>query len=263
MLYQFIEIFDKIKCTFNIWGEIMIKLLWYIYFSIYLSISSLSLFKIKLIRRKSPAQAERYAFKTAQNISKYVLRVTKTRMIVSGAENIPKENCVFIANHQAIFDGFVLLAYIDKPFGFVAKKEIKKIPLISDWLEAIGSIYINRQSPRESIKTIQEGTEKIKSGYSMMIFPEGTRSLESKMNSFKKGSMKLAIKSRACIVPITIDGSYNILEVGTKVMGNKINMVIHKPIYVDLLSKEQQQGLAEYVQDIIDKELKNICNQKK
>ena len=240
----------------------MIKLLWYIYFSIYLSISSFSLFKIKLIRRKSHKDAERYAFKIAQNISKYVLRVTKTSMEVSGSENIPEGNCVFIANHQAIFDTFVLLAYIDKPFGFVAKKEIKKIPLISNWIEAIGSIYIIRQNPRESIKTIQEGVQKIKDGYSMLIFPEGTRSLKSKMNSFKKGSMKLAIKSNACIVPITIDGSYNVLEVGTKVMGNKIKMVIHKPIYINELSKDEQKGLSEYVQDIIEQELNNMLLKK-
>ena len=97
----------------------------------------------------------------------------------------------------------------------------------------------------------------------MMIFPEGTRSLKSKMNSFKKGSMKLATKSRACIVPITIDGSYNVLEVGRKVMGNKINMVIHKPIYVNSLSKEEEQDLAEYVQNIIEEELNNICKLKK
>ena len=111
------------------WGEFMIKLLWYLYFSIYLSISSLSLIKIKYMQKKSPKEAEIYAFRRAQKIAKYVLKVTKTSMDVSGTENIPMENCVFIANHQAIFDGFALLAYIDKPFGFIAKKEIKKIPL--------------------------------------------------------------------------------------------------------------------------------------
>ncbi len=241
----------------------MIKLLWYLYFSIYLCISSLNLIKIKYIQKKSPKEAEILAFKAAQHIAKYVLRVTKTSMEVSGAENIPIENCVFISNHQAIFDGFALLAYIDKPFGFVAKKEIKKIPLISNWLKSIGSIYMDRQSPRESIKTIQEGVKKINQGYSMLIFPEGTRSLKSNMNSFKKGSMKLATKSRACIVPITIDGSYNVLEVGRKVMGNKINMVIHKPIYLKDLSKEEEQKLSEYVQNIIEGELNNICKLKK
>jgi len=240
----------------------MIKLLWYLYFSIYLSISSLSLIKIKYIRKRSPRESEILAFKAAKNIAKYVLRVTRTSMKVSGTENIPIGNCVFIANHQAIFDGFALLAYIDKPFGFVAKKEIKSIPLVSSWLKSIGSIYINRKSPRESILTIQEAVEKIKAGYSMMIFPEGTRSLESKMNSFKKGSMKLATKSKACIVPITIDGTYNVLEIGTKVMGHEINMIIHKPIYVDTLSKEQLLGLGEYVQHIIEAGLDSISKLK-
>lgn len=241
----------------------MIKLLWYLYFSIYLSISSLSLIKTKFMEKKSPEEAEIYAFRRAQKIAKHVLKVSNTSMEVSGTENIPQENCVFIANHQAIFDGFALLAYIDKPFAFIAKKEIQKIPLVSSWMKSIGSIYINRQSPRESIKTIKQGVEKIKAGHSMMIFPEGTRSLTSKMNSFKKGSMKLATKSKACIVPITIDGSYNVLEVGKKVRGNKVKMVIHKPIYVNSLSKEEEQDLAKYVQNIIEDELNNICKFKK
>ena len=179
-------------------------------------------------------------------------------MEVSGVENIPKENCVFISNHQAIFDGFVLLAYIDKPFGFIAKKEIKKIPLVSKWIKSIESIYIDRESPRESIKAIQEGVEKINHGHSMMIFPEGTRSLSSNMNSFKKGSMKLAIKSKATIVPITIDGTYNVLEVGRKVTGNKVKMVIHKPINIDSLSKEEEQDLSKYVQGIIEGKLEQM-----
>ncbi|MGH4118530.1 lysophospholipid acyltransferase family protein [Clostridium sp.] len=240
----------------------MTKLLWYLYFSIYLGISSLRLIKIKYMGRKSPKESKIYAYKRAQNIAKYVLKVTKTRMEVSGIENIPVENCVFVANHQAIFDGFALVAYIDKPFGFIAKKEIRKIPLVGCWLKSIGSIYIDRKNPRQSIKTIEEAVEKINSGYSIMIFPEGTRSLKSKMNPFKKGSMRLATKSKVAIVPITIDGTYNVLEVGRKVTGNKVKMVIHKPIYVSTLCKEEQQDLAQYVQDIIEEELNNICKLK-
>ena len=240
----------------------MIKLLWYLYFSIYLSISSFSLIKVKLMRKKSSKNAEVYAFRRAQHIARYVLKVTKTNVEVSGTENIPKENCVFISNHQAIFDGFALLAFLNKPFGFIAKKEIKKMPLINGWMSSIGSLYINRQNPREAIKTIQEGVEKVKHGHSILIFPEGTRSLSSKMNSFKKGSMKLAINSKVAIVPITIDGTYNVLEVGKKVTGNKVRMVIHKPIYVDSLNKEEVQNLSKYVQDIIEEKLINICSLK-
>jgi 1-acyl-sn-glycerol-3-phosphate acyltransferase len=214
------------------------------------------------MQKKTPEEAKIYAYKRAQNISKYVLKVTKTRMEVSGIENIPKENCIFVANHQAIFDGFALVAYIDKPFGFIAKKEIRKIPLVSGWLKSIGSIYIDRRSPRQSIKTIGEAVEKINRGYSIMIFPEGTRSLKSKMNPFKKGSMRLATKSKVAIVPITIDGTYNVLEVGRKVTGNKVKMVIHKPIYVSTLCKEEQQNLSQYVQNIIEEELNNICETK-
>lgn len=233
----------------------MTKKLWYIYFGIYLTIISTYKFKMKYLKRKSQKEAEEYAFKKAQQLSNHILKKSKTITEVSGVENIPNETCVFISNHQAIFDGFMLCSFINKPFGFIAKKEIKKIPLIGSWLEDINAVFIDRENPRESVKAINAGVEKLKNGCSMLIFPEGTRSLSSKMNDFKKGSMKLALKSGVPIVPITIDGTYRVLEVGNKVTGNTIKMKIHKPIYVDKLSKEEQKDLVKKIQNIVQEEL--------
>lgn len=233
------------------------KILWYGYFGIYLIITSLCRIKILFLKKRSKHDVELYAFEKAKKISKHVLKITKTTADVKGLNNIPEGPCLFVANHQAIFDAFLMVGFINKPFGFIAKKEIENIPLVKSWLRDMNTVFMDREDVRESIKSINTGIETLKSGYSMAIFPEGTRSLKSEMGEFKKGSMKLALKAGIPIVPITIDGTYRVLEVGKKVSGHTIKMVVHKPIYVDKLSKEEQSELSIIVHQIIEEEL--IC----
>jgi 1-acyl-sn-glycerol-3-phosphate acyltransferase len=233
----------------------MIKLLWYIYFGIYLSIKSIGFVWISQLKKKDKKAAELYAYRRVQEISRFVLRKSKTLVEVEGLENIPKEACVFVSNHQAIFDAFLLMAYIDKITGFIAKKEIKKIPLINQWLVEIRTVYLDRDNIKDGIKAINEGVENLLDGHSMIIFPEGTRSLSSEMGEFKKGSLKLATKANAPIIPVTIDGTYRVLEVGNKVTGNKVKLRFHKPIYCDKLPKEELKELTEITYNIIKNEL--------
>lgn len=238
----------------------MTKLLWYIYFGIYLSIKSLNFIKLSYLKKRDKKAAERYAYKNVREISKFVLKKSKTIVEVKGLENIPAETCVFISNHQAIFDAFLLMAYIDKIIGFIAKKEIKKIPLINRWLLEIGTVYLDRDSVKEGIKAINEGIASLLDGHSMVIFPEGTRSLASEMGEFKKGSLKLATKANVPIVPVTIDGTYRVLEVGNKVTGNRVKISFHKPIYTDRLGKEEIKELTDITHNIIEDELKKMIN---
>ena len=125
------------------------------------------------------------------------------------------------------------------------------------------TVFIDRENIRESVKAINTGVENVKSGYSMIIFPEGTRSLGEKMREFKKGSMKLAFNAGVPVVPVTIEGTYKVLETGNQVTGNKLYMVIHKPIDVTKLSKEEKSNLAETVHDIIETELNKILDENK
>lgn len=236
----------------------MKKILWYAYFGLYMIYISLSRIKIYFIKKKSEQQASIYAHKKGQQIARHILKITKTKTEVSGIENLPQGPCVFVPNHQAIFDAFILGAFIDKPFGFIAKKEIKKIPLVYGILKVFNTVFIDRKSPKDSVRAINQGVEILKQGHCMVIFPEGTRSLSSEMNNFKKGSMKLALKAKVPIVPITLDGTYRVLENGEHVTGNTIKMVIHKPIYTDNLSREEQNELAEKIEKIVRDELYRI-----
>lgn len=234
----------------------MIKILWIIYFIFYLILSIPSLIKVRIIKKYNSKKAEQLSYLKVRSMAKYILKKSKTDVNISGIENIPDRNCVFVLNHQAIFDGFLVLAYIEKNISLIAKKEIKKIPLISSWFKEINAIFIDRKNLKESVKAIYKGIEMINKGYSMVIFPEGTRSLGIQMNEFKKGSLRLSLKTKVPIVPITLNGTYRILEKGNKVRGNKVEMIIHPPVFTENLSREEEDGLKDKIFNIINEGLK-------
>ncbi len=230
----------------------MLKILYYIYFGIYLFIKTI-IAKVKtlFLKKESQKAVDEYIYHTAQGMCRHFMRISNTSSIVKGLENIPKEPCIFICNHQAIFDVFLLIPNIEQIAAFIAKKEIKSYPLIGFWITAMHSVYLDRSNVREGMKAINEGAENIKRGYSMILFPEGTRSLSSEMGEFKKGSLKLALKANAPIVPVTIDGTYKVLETGNQVRGNQLKLTVHKPIYVDQLSAGDKKDLSDIVYNII------------
>ena len=137
------------------------------------------------------------------------------RFHFEGFQNIPKDQAVvFISNHQSNFDIAALLAYLPINHGYIAKIELTKVPILSGWMKHMQCVFINRKSLRQSAGAIIEGIKILKGGHSLVVFPEGTRSRSSKMLDFKAGSFKLATKSGVPIVPITINGSYRLLEEG-------------------------------------------------
>ena len=176
---------------------------------------------------------------------------------VQGNENIPEGSCLFVSNHQGSFDFFAFMGYINKPVGFVAKTEIGKFPYFPQWMRDMHCVFIDRANARESVRAINEAAENLKNGYSMVIFPEGTRSKGKKMGEFKKGSLKLAQKSGVPIVPVTLDGSYKVYEEtnGKEFRPAEIKVVIDKPIYLDKLSKEEIKDLSKHVQSVVQKNL--------
>lgn len=229
----------------------------YIYFVFYMIGVFFKKIKLNYIRKnKGEEAAERYLHEVVVKWAKHILKITGVTVHVEGLENIPKEACCFVSNHQGNFDFIAMFATIDKIMGFIAKKEIKKIKIISVWMKELKCVYIDRENIRESLKAINHGAENLKNGHSMVIFPEGTRSKGKQMGQFKKGSLKMALKANVPIVPVTVDGSYKIFEEhnGWLRKGN-IRLVFSKPIYVDKLSKDEQKKLTEIVQNEIAKHL--------
>lgn len=201
-------------------------------------------------------EAEKFVNEVVFYWANQVLKKAGVKLEVNGLENVPEEACCFVANHQGNFDILAILAAINKPMGFIAKKELKKTPIISQWMKNIRCVFIDRENVRESVKAINQGIENLKSGYSMVIFPEGTRSKGRDIGEFKKGSLKMATKANAPIVPVTIDGSYKIFEENNGwLKKGEIRVIVGKAIYLENLSKEEEKNLAEIVKNEIAKNI--------
>ena len=217
-------------------------------------IAQLGLFKAHYLERKNRTEDRTLLlYKITHWWANFVLKLSGCKVHVEGLENIPKDRAaLFVANHQSNFDIPLLMSVIDTPKGFIAKKELENIPLLSKWMKYIQCVFMDRNNLRQSAESIVKGINILKSGYSMVIFPEGTRSKGGQHSDFKAGSFKLATKSKSLIVPVTIDGTYKVLEESNnKIKASNLKVIIHKPIDPTTLSKDQLSNLHEDVQNIV------------
>lgn len=208
--------------------------------------------------RGKEKEKEDYIFKMTCKWARLIMKLSFADINVTGLENIKKdETYLFVSNHQSYLDIPLIMGSIDVPKGFIAKKELENWPGISYWMKHMKCIFMDRDNVRKSAESIVEGINTLKSGYSMVIFPEGTRSLGNAPQEFKAGSFKLSTKSHVPIIPITIDGSYKILSGKFHmVKRTNINLTIHEKIDVTSLSKEEITVLPEKVENIVIKDLK-------
>ncbi|MCL2356404.1 MAG: 1-acyl-sn-glycerol-3-phosphate acyltransferase [Defluviitaleaceae bacterium] len=231
----------------------MRTLLWYPIFAVTLFLTA-PLLLIATIRKKSMPERDFLKF-TEFIVRQWALiqvRTSGARFHMAGMENIPDEAVLFISNHQSNFDIAVFLALIAKPKGFVAKIEILKVPVLRTWMKYINCVFLNRKDLRQSAKTILEGIRILKSGHSMVVFPEGTRSKGDSFGEFKAGSYKLATKSKVPIVPVTINGTYKIMEANkNRIKPADVYITIHPPIATADLNDEELAALPARVEGII------------
>jgi 1-acyl-sn-glycerol-3-phosphate acyltransferase len=185
--------------------------------------------------------------------SKIILWVCGIRTHVKGQENIsPDVPHVFMSNHQSYFDIFALLAYLPSDFKFILKHELMKIPLLGLAMKRAGYFAIERENPREAIRSMDEVAEKVKAGTSVLVFPEGTRSIDGRLQPLKKGGFHVAVKSGCDIVPIAITNTCRIVTKGSRKI-NKGDIGIHfgRPISVKDYSRKDVPGLMDRVSQAI------------
>lgn len=172
------------------------------------------------------------AWKVAHRWGKLLLLWSGTKAQIRGAEHLPADRPVLIvSNHQGAFDIPLLLAVLPKPQGFVAKKELGGIPMVSWWMRLIGCIFLDREDRRVQIQQIRETVETLKGGHNMVIFPEGTRSGKAEMGEFAKGSLNIAAKAGVDILPVSIKDSYKVFPAETKhIVGGTVVVTVHAPL---------------------------------
>lgn len=236
---------------------------WYIVFFVTLIFSIPAMIKTKMLTKKGlEKERDELVYKTTKAWANTLLKIAGVKVTVHGIENIPKDkNVLYIGNHQGNFDIPIYMSQIPGLKGFVSKIEVKKIPGVRTWMTYMYCVFMDRSSIRKSGEAIVEGIKILKNGHSLVIFPEGTRSKGDKMADFKAGSFKLATKSKVPIVPVTMDGSYKIMENNNKkwmVKPTHINLYIHPAIETTNLNKEEQDELHSKVYEIIKSKLPEV-----
>ncbi|MBE5867346.1 MAG: 1-acyl-sn-glycerol-3-phosphate acyltransferase [Lachnospiraceae bacterium] len=178
-----------------------------------------------------------------------------TKVIVLGKENVPKDSAVlYVGNHRSFFDIVLTYPLVARPTGYVAKKEIKKIPLLYHWMKLVNCLFLDRDNIREGLKTILAGVEKAKSGISICIFPEGTRNrVPDTFLPFHEGSFKIAEKADVPIIPMTINNSAAIFEDHfPKVKKATVVIEYGAPIRIADLPREERKQIGAKVQGIME-----------
>lgn len=151
-----------------------------------------------------------YAY--ASRMARQIVRLTGSRITINGAENIPKSGAtLFVANHQSYMDIPVMMSVIERPVGFVAKEELGRIPFFAQWIVYMKCVLITRGDTRKALVAILQAAKLLQQGHSLVLYPEGTRSIDGSLGEFKAGSLKAAQKGKAIVVPVAIDGARNIM----------------------------------------------------
>ena len=184
-----------------------------------------------------------------------VIFISGIKRTVIGEENVPKDQAVlYVGNHRSIFD--IVLAYprVPNPTGFIAKKEILKVPLLNIWMIFMDCLFLDRSDIRKGLEMVLTAIDKVKNGISIFIYPEGTRNkTDAPLGEFHKGSFKIAQKSGCPIIPVVINHSDEIFEKHIPfIRSTKVTIEYCKPVILSDLSKEDQRNIDQYVKNIIE-----------
>lgn len=181
------------------------------------------------------------------------LKSIDVRVHVNGRDNIPEEPFVVISNHQGYFDILAIMKAIEgHQVGFIAKESLKKVPYLGTWIVAIRGVFIEKNNAREAVKAIRNGINNLREGFSMAIFPEGTRSQNETIGRFKPGSFKLATKEKFTILPMAINGTYKVFEEKEAITGNQdVYIDILPPVCLKNMDKEELSNVHVQVEHMI------------
>ncbi len=196
--------------------------------------------------------------RVARAWARTLLAVSGVNVQVEGLEQIdPQASYVFIANHLSYMDTPVALAHIPVQFRFLAKRGLFQIPFLGQHLSRAGHIPVPREDPRAAVKTMQTAAETIqRKKISLLIFPEGGRSLEGKLQEFKEGGAYIAIRAGVPVVPIVLIGTRNVLPYGAGIVkSGDVTLRILEPIETRQLSLKNRSALTAETHALIAREL--------
>lgn len=172
---------------------------------------------------------------------------------VSGKENIITDRAaIYISNHQSYPDPIAIFYALGFVCPVLAKKEVKKIPIVSGWMDLFDCIYIDREDARKSVESLKQAAEQITNGSSIIIFPEGTRTHDGSLGEFKSGAFKVAEKTKAPLVPVCIHNMNEVMPRGSmKIHKANVKIDILPSIDISDMSRMEIRALPEQIKEII------------
>jgi len=172
---------------------------------------------------------------------------------IIGLENILTDQPqIFVANHQSYFDIFAISGFFPVQIRWVAKESLFRIPFVGWSMKAAGYIGVDRDNKRKAYQAFIKTTEKINEGCSIVIFPEGTRSVDGRIGPFKKGSHLLALRAKAPMLPIAIIGSGSIIRKKSAIIHpGPVKIVVSKPVSLEQLKDQGEQKSMRKIRDTI------------
>ncbi len=200
------------------------------------------------------------SWKYVRGFFKGLIFFAGTKIEVRGKENIPDDEAVlFVGNHRSYFDIIITQTLSKNPMAFVAKKEFLKYPLLHHYMTDIGCLYLDRDNPRQAMKTIAEGTRRLEEGLSLGLFPEGTRNHGKELLPFKEGGYRMAEKSGRPIVLMALTGIDDIFENNHHMLKKK-NVVIEysEPFYPSKMEKAERKEFYVSIPGRIEEMLANV-----
>jgi 1-acyl-sn-glycerol-3-phosphate acyltransferase len=185
--------------------------------------------------------------------SRLILKTSGIRVRVEGLENVtPDSTAIYCVNHQSAMDIPVLFVNLPVQFRFMAKRSLFNMPFMGWHLRRSGHIPVDRDRPREAMKSMKMVAKEIREGKSVLLFPEGHRGRNGELLPFKAGGFYIAILSGVPVIPITINGTPNVLKPDTyHVRAGRTEMIVHPAISTEGLTLHDVESLAQRVRDAI------------
>ena len=197
----------------------------------------------------------------ARNWGRSILALCGIRVHVRGLEKLVA-GCtyVYVSNHASAFDIPSILARIPDQIRIIYKKELEKIPIFGWGLKWGSYIGIERSGSKDAMKSLDRAAKIIREGASVLLYAEGTRTMDGRLQPFKRGAFALAVKSGVPVIPLTVNGSYNILRKQSIVIQpGSVELVLGDPI--DVSEKSGKEGEMELMQRVHEAIARNYVNQ--
>jgi 1-acyl-sn-glycerol-3-phosphate acyltransferase len=192
--------------------------------------------------------------------SPVVLAAGLVRVEVHGLERIDRSRPYFVvANHQSWVDIPILFVALKMYLLFVAKQELASIPGLRHYVEGMGMVFVNRADRSESMRSVDRVTERLREGWSVLSFPEGTRSIDGRVQRFRSGTFAAALDAGVQILPIAIEEAARIVpRKGLRFRPGRVRVAVCAPISTEGFTREDRNALAGRAQEAVEAELERL-----